>query len=65
MSERYDYQQQLDDEAREQEALQALIEIAAAGLTRQAETLAYHCGLGQAWKQQFQPTRNQWQTSTR
>jgi len=57
MTDRFDYQQQLDDEEREQEALQALIEVAAAGLTQQAETLAYHCGLAHAWKQQFQPNK--------
>ena len=53
--ERFDYQQQQDDEEREAATLQDLMEIAAAGLPQHAERLAYECGLGARWKQQFQP----------
>jgi hypothetical protein len=53
-----DFQQQQDQEEQEAEALQALIEIAAAGFTEQAERLAYQCGLGVMWKQHFQPRGN-------
>lgn len=47
-------QQRLDEEQRQQEALQALMEIAAAGLREQADLLAYEAGVGNIWKQQFQ-----------
>lgn len=51
-----DFQQQLDEEQRQQEALQALMNVASRGLTKEAELLAYECGLGQQWKQQLRPT---------
>jgi len=50
-----DFRQQQDQEEQEAEALQALMEIVAAGFTEQAEKLAYQCGLGAVWKQHFQP----------
>ncbi len=43
--------QQQDLEQQEQEALQALMTIAAAGYTKEADTLAIACGLWPIWKQ--------------
>jgi len=54
---RFDYQQQQDQEEREAETLQALMEISAFGLQKQAEFLAHELGLGSFWQQHFQPTR--------
>ena len=59
MNDRFDYQQQQDQDEQEAEALQNLMEVAAAGLTKQAEKLAYQCGLGAVWKQHFQPKEKQ------
>lgn len=55
MNARADFEQQQDEEQRQQEALQALMEVAAAGLKEQAELLAYEAGVGSIWKQQLQP----------
>lgn len=44
-------QQQADQESQEQEALQALMTIAAAGFTKEADTLAATCGLWPVWTQ--------------
>lgn len=50
---RADFQQQLDQEQMEQEALQDLMAVASVGLKEEAERLAYLCGLGSIWKQQI------------
>jgi len=55
VNERADFQQQQDQEEQEAEALQALMEVSAAGLKEQADKLAYQCGLGATWQQHFQP----------
>lgn len=47
---RADFQQQMDEEQRQREALQALMNISAKGLTKEAETLAAECGLLSIWK---------------
>lgn len=44
-------QQQADQGQEEQEALQALMNISAAGFTKEADTLAVTCGLWAVWKQ--------------
>ena len=46
-----DFVQQQDIALQEQEALQALTEISAAGFTQQADTLAIAAGLWTVWKQ--------------
>lgn len=48
--ERFDYQQQMDQQERDERALQALMRIQAAGLTEEADTLAAECGLFSQWK---------------
>ena len=55
MNARADFEQQLDDEQRLAETLQALMSVASKGLTKEAELLAYETGVGDIWKQQFQP----------
>lgn len=50
MNDRADFQQQQDMEQREAQAMQALMEIASAGLTDQADILAAECGLLSRWK---------------
>lgn len=45
-------QQMMDEERRQQEALQALMNVAAKGMKEEAELLAYECGLGRVWKQE-------------
>ena len=50
MNARADFQQQLDEQQRQEEALQALMAVASKGLTKEAELLAYECGLGPVWK---------------
>lgn len=52
----YGRQQQEDQERREQETLQALMNVASKGLKEEAELLAYECGLGALWKQHMKPT---------
>ena len=47
---RADFQQQMDDEEREQRALQALMRVQAAGLSEEADVLAAECGLLSVWK---------------
>lgn len=54
-------QQYLDEQERQQQALQALMDVAAAGLREQAELLAYEAGVGNIWKQQFQLKGTTWQ----
>lgn len=51
MNDRDDFEQQQDEEQRQQEALQALMNVAAKGLKEEAELLAYESGLGHIWKQ--------------
>lgn len=46
-------QQMMDEEQRQQEALQALMNVASKGLSKEAELLAYECGLGNVWKQEL------------
>ena len=47
---RADFQQQMDEQEREERALQALMKISAAGLNEEADELAAQCGLLSAWK---------------
>lgn len=54
---RADFQQQIDLEEREALAMQALMDISAAGFTRQADILASECGLAAIWKTPIR-TRN-------
>ena len=51
-----DFEQQLDDEQRLAETLQALMSVASKGLTKEAELLAYETGVGDIWKQQLRVT---------
>lgn len=53
MNARADYQMQMDQQEREQMTLQALMEVASAGLVNQADLLAAECGLGLVWRQQL------------
>lgn len=48
---RFDFEQRADEERRQQEVLQALMNIASHGLTKEAALLAYECGVGQVWQQ--------------
>lgn len=48
--ERADFQQQQDEQEREERTMQALLNIAAKGLTEEAEILAAECGLLTQWK---------------
>lgn len=50
-----DCRQQQQDEL-EQKAIQALLDVAAHGLTEQADTLAYVSGLYPIWKQHVRAT---------
>lgn len=43
-------QQYFDQQRREEETLQALANIAAAGMRKEADLLASECGLGSIWK---------------
>lgn len=48
--ERADFQQQMDEQEREERALQALMNMAAVGLNDEADELAAQCGLWSQWK---------------
>lgn len=45
--------QRHDEEERQRDILEALWEVAGAGLTEEAETLAEEAGVGSIWKQQL------------
>jgi len=59
MNARADYQQMQDEEQRQQEALQALMNIASKGLVNEADLLAAECGLGLVWRQQLRISHGQ------
>ena len=48
-----DWQQVMDEQERQEEALQALMAVASKGLTKEAELLAHECGLSGIWKAQL------------
>ena len=50
-------QQRQDDEEREMRALQALMDVAAAGLHEQADVLAIEAGLWARWQQPIKAKR--------
>ena len=53
MNARADFEQQLAEEERQEKTLQALMNIAAAGLKHEADFLAAETGLWQVWKQEI------------
>lgn len=53
MNARADFEQMQDDQERMEHTLQALMNIAAAGLRQEADFLAAECGVWEVWRQQI------------